>query len=263
MDESQKIPIFIALTSVVVLVLIAGIIIFIFQYRKRKLMHLHETNTLNEQHIQELLSTQVEMQQQTMQFIGREIHDSVGQKLTLASLYAQQLNYKNDFPEAKSQLDNITNILNESLSELRSLSKNLTDETQHHQPLIKLLQTECERINSSGICHASLEGLIKNTIFQQVQKNVILRIVQEFMQNSLKHSGCKKIYITVSEFNNVFQLKISDDGKGFDISLADSAKNGIGLINMKRRAETIGATSSLVSEIGKGTYFILDLPVKN
>jgi signal transduction histidine kinase len=60
-------------------------------YRKRKLEHAKEVEIMNEKFTQELLNAQLEVQQQTMQYIGREIHDNVGQKLTLAALYIQQL----------------------------------------------------------------------------------------------------------------------------------------------------------------------------
>ena len=69
---------------------IVGILIFIQQYRLKKKEHLLMLQTQHEDHQKELLSTQLEIQNQTMQHIGREIHDNVGQKLTLASLYTQQ-----------------------------------------------------------------------------------------------------------------------------------------------------------------------------
>jgi len=260
--RQSEITIFIIIANIILLLFIAGIIIFVFQYRKRKLLHIKETEMLNEQHTREILATQLEIQQQTMQHIGREIHDSVGQKLTLASLYTQQLNYKNEYPGAKEQLSNISTIINESLAELRSLSKSLTDDKHQLQSLFLLLQNECERINGSGACQAAIEGSNEPIDLQQTQKNVLLRIVQEFMQNSLKHSGCRHIYLELKKEADNLILTADDDGNGFDIGEIESEKAGSGLRNMKRRADTIGAIFLLNSEPAKGTRLKLTLPLK-
>ena len=76
--------IFIVLATLILLVFINGIIIFVFQYRKRKLLHEKEKEMINKQHTQDLLHTKLDIQTQTMQDIGREIHDNIGQRLRLA-----------------------------------------------------------------------------------------------------------------------------------------------------------------------------------
>ncbi|MBK8610826.1 MAG: histidine kinase dimerization/phosphoacceptor domain-containing protein [Chitinophagaceae bacterium] len=82
---------------------------------------------MKEKHHIELLNTQLESQQQTMHFIGQEIHDSVAQKLTLASIYTQRMEFDNEMPGIKDKLTGVSKIINDSLLELRELSKNLTD----------------------------------------------------------------------------------------------------------------------------------------
>ncbi len=103
-----EITIFIILINAILLIFIIGIIIFIFQYRKRKILHQKEKGIMEEKHRIELLNTQLEIQQQTMQFIGREIHDSVTQKLTLASIYTQHLEFENQYPGLLEKLKGIS-----------------------------------------------------------------------------------------------------------------------------------------------------------
>ena len=74
---------------------IVAVVVFIKQYKTKKKEHTAMLLFQKEQHQQELLFAQIEIQQQTMQHIGREIHDNIGQKLTLASLYTQQLAFEN------------------------------------------------------------------------------------------------------------------------------------------------------------------------
>ncbi|WP_435525916.1 histidine kinase [Chryseobacterium indoltheticum] len=107
-----------------VLFLIA-VMIYIRKYKQRKIEYLNEIQLKNEIHQKELLATQLEIQQATMQQIGRELHDNIGQKLTLASLYIQQLLYENKVLEESERIDQVSQIINQSLQDLRSLSKNI------------------------------------------------------------------------------------------------------------------------------------------
>ena len=151
MGEAE-LPILIALATIILMVFIGGIIVFIFQYHKRKLIHEKEKALINEQHLEEILTTKLEIQQQTMQDIGREIHDNIGQRLTLASIYANQMTYENKFPEQHDQIEEIGSILTESIEELRKLSKNLTNSNADMGELKLLIENECNRVNNLNIC---------------------------------------------------------------------------------------------------------------
>jgi signal transduction histidine kinase len=260
MDRYQT-QIFILLVAAVVFALMVAIISFLFHYRKKKVQQLREKEQLTKKHLQELLSKQLEMKQQTMEFIGSEIHDSVGQKLTLASLYTQQLCQRNNNAETGAQLQAISVILNESLAELRSLSKNLIDENRQNFSLEMFLQQECERINASGLCNAYLSVSSNGHELQPQQKYVLLRIVQEFVQNSLKYSQCQNIRLSTLSTSHVFNLRAVDDGVGFDMRLTENSRKGIGLSNIRKRAESIGAVLNLSSTIGTGTMLELQVNI--
>jgi len=252
-----EITIFIILINAILLIFIIGIIFFIFQYRKRKLLHQKEKGILEEKHRAELLSTQLGIQQQTMQFIGREIHDSVTQKLTLASIYTQHLEFENQYPELLEKLKGISRIINDSLDELRNLSKNLTDTQFQQSELPDLLALECDRVNETGLCRASFTTEGSTGIGNSV-KSSLLRIVQEFIQNSLKHAACKNILIELRYEPDGLRLVAADDGAGFDPAAVQS--RGIGLNNMRRRIQFIGGVLNLQSEKGKGTNLNLFVP---
>jgi signal transduction histidine kinase len=257
--DKYKIQIFVALTLVVVLVMIAGIIIYIFQYRRKRLSDIKEQEALKLKHQQELLSTQLEMQTQTMQHIGREIHDNVGQKLTLASLYTQQLAYENKAPQITAKIENISIIINESLAELRQLSKSLTDDTINDHDIIKLLQMECDKVSNLKKHHVSFSSNQINISLPYQTKSIALRIVQEFLQNSIKHADCKNIIVNLSTTKAALQLYLQDDGKGFEATAIN--QKGIGLDNMKKRTELIGGTYHLDSKINNGTQLNISIPL--
>ena len=112
MDDSSEGLLLIGTTMVVLVAFAMSVLAVMIIYRRRKLQHLEEIKAMNERFSRELLEAQLEVQRQTMQYIGREIHDNVGQQLTLAFLYTQQLHPED--PKVASQLQSVAKIIDES-----------------------------------------------------------------------------------------------------------------------------------------------------
>ena len=242
----------IILFNIFFVLFVAAIMVYIRKYKQRKKEYLNEIEIKNEIHQKELLATQLEIQQATMQQIGRELHDNIGQKLTLVSLYTQQLLYENKVPEVSERIEQVSQIINQSLHDLRSLSKTLTDDNISQKEIVTLIQEEVDNTNSFKKCKVNFEHNFKQLDLGFAHKNVLLRITQEFIQNSIKHAKCKNIFINLNTSEeSLWELNIKDDGVGFDKSNIKS--NGIGLTNMKNRAEIIGANFSLESQRNMGT----------
>ena len=212
-----------------------------------------------EDHQKELLSAQLEIQNQTMQHIGREIHDNVGQKLTLASLYTQQLAFENKAPHINDSIENISNIINESLCELRALSKTLTDNSIETKSVSELIAAEVKKISELNLCEVRFNSASNAVNASYQTKTIVLRITQEFIQNSIKHAKCSLITIDLRSENNSIQLSLYDNGIGFDVT--QTKGNGIGLTNMKKRTELIQGTFALESRPNHGTQLTVILPV--
>ena len=211
-----------------------------------------------EEHQKELLTNQIEIQNQTMQYIGREIHDNVGQKLTLASLYTQQLAFENKAPHINENIENISKIINDSLSELRELSKSLTSDSIRESNLVDLISLECSGVNKTKKCKVEFDYEQNFTTLNYEQKSILLRICQEFIQNSLKYSNCKLIHIRLMRVDQSIEFELKDDGIGFDIN-QDS--KGIGLENIKKRTILLNGTFELSSNLNQGTRLFITIPL--
>jgi signal transduction histidine kinase len=162
-------------------------------------------------------------------------------------------------PEVSERIDQVSQIINQSLQDLRSLSKTLTDDNINQKEIVTLIQEEVDNTNSFKKCKVSFEHNFKQLDLGFAHKNVLLRITQEFIQNSIKHSKCKNILINLNTSEeSLWELNIKDDGVGFD--KLHTKSNGIGLTNMKNRAEIIGANFSLESQKNVGT--ILNIILK-
>jgi signal transduction histidine kinase len=223
----------------------------------KKKKHEKELEIADMLHKEELLQTQVEIQSQTMKHIGREIHDNVGQKLTLSGLYLQQLLMNDQNNHIQESIHQVNDVINDSLQELRQLSKSLTDDALHN-PISELIQQECQKINAIKRCKVHFKADADVEVSSYQIKSVLVRITQEFLQNSMKHAQCKTIDIELSKEENTTILRLKDDGIGFDIKTLKT--NGIGLKNMQKRTEMIQGIFILKSEKGNGTQLTLKIP---
>lgn len=262
MDDSQEGYLLIGTTMLVLLVFLVALFLFMLVYRKRKLEHTKEVEAMKEKYHKEMLETQVEIQKDTMQQIGREIHDNVGQKLTLAVLYAEHLNLEVSNVLSSEKISSIAGLINESLSDLRELSQNLSRTSESGAGLDFLLEKEVTKLKKAGVCSVHFTSTGKQVELSLKINNMILRIAQEFFHNSIRHATCKNIYVHIIYDAIGLKMNLADDGKGFD-SGSTYTKGGIGLDNMKKRASLIGAELLLKSLPGMGTKLDLFMPTKN
>ncbi len=257
MGETE-ITIFVVLSNVILMIFITGIILFVLQYRARRIRHEKEKGEIEKQHKLNLLNTQLQIQQQTMQFIGQEIHDSVAQKLTLASIYTQRLEFSAQSSVDREKLTGVNKILNDSLLELKQLSRSLTDDKLQGAGLQQLISLECDQVNATNICTA---GFTFNALpdISIAIKSSLLRIVQEFIQNSIRHSGCKEIKINLEVDTKELTMLLEDDGRGFDFQNPDH--KGIGLDSIRRRIQSLGGEYNFTGNAGKGVRLHLTVPL--
>lgn len=240
---------------VVALALFVVLLSVLFTSRKNKL--LKEKQLMKTQFEQELLQTQLEIQEQTLRTISEEIHDNVGQVLSLAKL---NLNTFENNPQKK--LDDTKELISKAINDLRDLSRSMHGDRIAELGLLQSLVVELQILQNSGEfeTHFNITG---DTYKLPPQKEmVIFRIVQEALNNTIKHAKAKNIYLNIKYQPNTFTLTVKDDGAGFDI-VAMQNKNGIGLKSMQNRAKLIGATCTLQSSVNDGTSIVIELPIIN
>jgi signal transduction histidine kinase len=217
-----------------------------------------EIDTLENQHKIDLLNTQLSVQKETMTEIGKELHDNLGQKVTLASIYLQQIPIKQNPETLKDDTDTVNLLLNEILSEMRRLSKSLVSDNLEEISLFQLIQDEAKRITQYTKINVQVEINCETYTFSTQSKNGIFRIFQEFAQNSIKHSNCNNIWAVLTCEENKVHLRCNDDGIGFD---TNQQVKGIGLTNMNRRAIELGGELKISSVKGEGTQISFSIDI--
>lgn len=258
MGQTEYILIII-LFNVFLVAFIVAAILFVVQYKNKKKESINQLQQQYVLHQKELLATQIEIQTQTMQHIGREIHDNVGQKLTLASLYTQQLAFENEALPINDKITGIGELINDALSELRDLSKSLTDNHIDTNDISILLKEEFSKFRALKKYKLNLTVDFDSIPLNYQTKSLLIRVVQEFIQNSIKHASCKTISASLVRNDNQLTLTLSDDGKGFNTEKLVST--GIGLSNMKKRIALIGGNYDMVSKEGEGTKLTIEISI--
>ena len=252
----------IILFSLFALLLITIVLMTAILYYNRRKKHLQEKKVLEVNFQQILLQTQLEIQEQTLKNISQEIHDNIGQALSLAKLNLNTMPEMND--EALQQkIVNSKQLVSKAIIDLRDLSRSLDTDYVQEMGLQRAIEYEMEMIRKTGTIETKM--IVEGTLFRlEKQKELIFfRIVQETFNNILKHAGAKTIKVNISYGPDSFTLLIKDDGKGVDLQSLNNGGNnkfGLGIRNMQSRAKLIGGDFNMTSIIGEGTEVKIILP---
>ena len=236
------------ITTVVLLVIIVFLIFLftIFQQRKNKLLLERAEN--KKRYEREIAETQIEIREETLRNISWELHDNIGQLLTLAKIQLQHAS-----PESMGE---ISEIIAKSLTEVRALSKIINPDFINSVKLKKALELEIARFNRLNYIEASLEVTGSEQEINQKHGIIIFRILQEFFSNTIKHSKASKLEVFLMYKDDSVEIKAQDNGVGFD--MVRVGIKGIGLQNIKARAKLINAEAKFKSEPQKGTSLIIN-----
>ena len=253
-DTKEEIYYSVVLLFLFALVLITIIIVTAILYYNRKKMQQKERDKFQK----ELLRTQLEIKEQTLKNVSQEIHDNIGQTLSLARMTLNIMAMEQDGNPEK--INQSQALVGKAIQDLRDLSKTLNADMLLFSGLLPALEAELKAIEKTGVFDTEL--FIEGQAFKMdPQKELILyRIVQEALQNILKHAEASQIKITALFNPKSFNLEIHDNGRGFNTDTVLSENRGSGLLNMKNRAQLIGGLFLCQSGITDGTTINITLP---
>jgi len=222
-------------------------------------LKLDNLKTLTEK---EILKAQLEIQEEVSNKISREIHDNISLGLTLSKL--QITNFLEQDQSNKHLLTSSVELITKSLIDLNDISKSLDSSQLFSHGLVDVLEAEIAVISRSKILDVVFEVRGETVFLDSEKELIIFRIFQEACNNILKHAKASTITIDLVYEKNHVHLKISDDGKGFNIEETIKAKEirkMSGLKNIHQRAEIIGAETHIYSTPNIGTTIHIKIPL--
>jgi signal transduction histidine kinase len=262
MQEEHNIELIaIGFGTLLILFLIGFIISILFIYQRRKYRHVKELEAIKLNHDRESFKSQLEIQEETFQYISQEIHDNVGQFLSLAKLHLNTFNFDNK-EIAIEKISSSSELLTTALDDLRDLSRSLSSEMIRNGGFDKAIEQQILQMQKTGKFHVIFD--VKGDYhFLDEQKEIILfRILQEALNNIVRHSSASEVIIFLYYVGDSVKMLIQDNGKGFDLSFIERSRKKIvgGINNMKKRATLINADFEIESHPGSGTKIIVTSP---
>jgi len=193
--------------------------------------------------------------------LARELHDSVTQKLFSMTLTAEaaRMIYEKKPERVVPLLERIQELARDSLTEMRALLKKLRPKTITQDGLVPALKQHIkERQDKDGFnVNLTIEG---DRILPAGIEEALFRIIQEALNNVVKHSGVDSANITLRFGEDALSICIEDQGRGFHVSEVDKGSSHLGLSSMNERAKLLGGTFTIESEPGYGTRIYVEIP---
>ena len=253
--ESEFSVLLFAITTILLLIGFFFLLSYLLFKKRQKEQH-KRIAELNEQ----MMQSQIEIQEQTLKNVSQEIHDNVGQVLSLAKLNLATFNPTSD-SKNQTKLEETRKLLTKAISDLRDLARSMHGEKISEIGLQVAVDNELKFIQNTGIFETSLTVTGNPRALPPQAQTVLFRIIQEALHNDVKHSKAKRIDVRFEYSERELLLTVIDDGVGFDAELLKAADTGIGLKNMKNRAALVGAEFFINSKLHSGTTIGIRIPI--
>ena len=244
-------------TSIILLFGIA-IISLLTLFQKKSQLNQKQQEIMKAAYEKAILQAQLEIQEQTFSVISGELHDNVGQVLSLAKVQINIMNESNQLN--KEMLKAIKDNIGKAMTDLRDIARGLSPERIQLVSLYHTIKEELDRVNRSGVLMTGLciEG--QERPLEGRKKLILFRIIQECIQNCLKHSQASCLRVNLVYLEEVLKVSVSDNGRGFSPNAGASGQDGLGLLNMQRRAWLAGGDTRIESQPDAGTTITISIP---
>jgi len=243
-----------------VFILLTGIVVFIILfYQKKKFQHQQQMNVAQQHYTESLLQTRLEIQEQTFQNISQEIHDNIGQVLSLVKINMLTVDLKKP-TEATEKLQASVGLVTKVIRDLRDLSKTLNPDFISKLGLPVAIEQQLEMMGRTGVYKTKFEATGPVQKMEATKELVVFRIIQELLNNIIKHAEASDIQVMMLYHAEKLQITVTDNGHGFDYQTTLQAGIGQGLQNIIKRIQLINGTANFSSTIGAGTTITINIP---
>ena len=262
MRQNPEIYFVITIGILLGVLLVGFIVTMLFLYKQKQKRQEQEMAGIKDKYEREALRSQLEIQENTFKTISQELHDNIGQLLSVVKLSLSAMPIEKEHP-AYELSNHSRSVLNKAIIDLSDLTKSMHTDRINDVGLVESMRFELNTIKNAGLLQARF--FVKGTEFHLPEQKAIFlfRIFQEILNNTLKHSRATQITVNLNYSDDTFVLEMEDNGAGFNTvekQNSASSSKGVGLKSMFNRAQLIGADIIINSEAGKGTRVTVSLP---
>jgi two-component system NarL family sensor kinase len=259
MSETE---VLVAIVTILLLFITSTVVIILslLRYQKKRLQHNKELLVNEERFKMELIQAEIEVQEQTRKTLAADLHDNIGQLLSLTNVTLGSINL-DDKQKATKKISDIQGLVEKSIKELRQLSKVIHGEQLIQKGLRATIEQEVTWLERNGFYTVFFTCQGSPPEDNNVNKDLFLyRLLQETLNNAIKHSAADTFNIRLTYAENTVKLVIGDNGIGFDVEEAMIRQNGLGLPNMKKRISLLQGSLDIHSVLKQGTTLTFEIP---
>lgn len=260
MDQSKGIDLALFVAGILTMLLLAISIIFFFiLYQRRLFAQQERLRQLELDNQKELLRTTIQAEESERKRIANDLHDSIGSLLSTTRLMINQLNQSSE-PQGYQELKTeATGLIDETIATIRTITRNLSPPSLEQLGLIAAIEELCRRIRDLGGVHITF-SYDQNIRIEPHQEVALFRVIQELINNTLKHAEATEIYIRASFSPLELQLSYQDNGKGFDWTdrkEISRSTGGLGLASIEGRVNAINGSLQFKSQKNEGMSLMI------
>jgi signal transduction histidine kinase len=209
--------------------------------------------------LRELSARLVDAQETERRAISRELHDEVGQSLgaLLVDIGRLSTALAGDHPEVKEQLDNLKSVAERTFQSVRNIALLLRPSMLDDLGLAAALEWQGREVSRRSEIEVSVDSESVPEDLPDEHKIYIYRLVQEALNNAVRHSGARNAKVVVGRLAKSIVVRVTDDGRGFD----PGHSRGMGILGMEERVKRLGGTLRVESQPGNGTTVMAEFPI--
>lgn len=262
MDTPPEIDLSLVLVGIIGMLLLAvALVVFFIIYQRRLLRQQNELRDKEREHQRLLLAAAVEVQENERRRIAGDLHDDIGSLLSAARLYLKQLDPNAKAEEHAEIKEETINIVGQIIQNTRRITHDLMPSELEKFGLSAAAEDLCDRLNKTGEIKVHFNSTLSQRLSAK-REVALYRVIQELVNNTLKHAGADQINLEIGMQRDQFLLRYADDGKGFDTSITKQRGGaGLGLKNIESRISLIDGKLDFQSQPGQGLQVNIHLPL--
>jgi two-component system NarL family sensor kinase len=248
------------------LVLAIGLVIFIVFHQRRVIRYQMQLQYMEEEQQKLLLNASIRWQEEERQRIAADLHDDAGPLLATARLYLNENLVNQDISTQLQSIYNAKQIIDDTIQLIRNISHSLMPPTLKNFGLESAVNDLFQKISGSGTINASCRFHDYRQRLRPEQELLVFRVLQELVNNILKHSSASFIHVTQNYNEDKFYIRLHHDGRGItqtDYDRLNKSTLGLGLKNIQSRVKVLHGRIGFEKDLSQTYYKVtLEVPVE-
>jgi len=267
MDKSEELTLsYLLFFGVVGMLILAGaIVLFLVVYQRRLLKQQSQMNEMKTDYQQKILELNIDAQEKERKRIANDLHDSIGSILSATRLYLNKIETTKKDEQTHFIKGKSINLLDSAITNIQSITRDLLPPSLDQFGLELAVTDLCKTVRDLNVLQVEFTSNLNQRI-EDKQELLLYRIIQELINNTLKHAEASKILIQFIYQNNKLKLIYSDDGKGFNPIMKQYGEDriiteGLGLQSIRTRVNLLNADIKYDTRQGMQVWIELDIEV--